>query len=83
MPQKTSFACGLGIPGGGICGQVPDTQLCSGAKLRLATIAALTATDTAVVGVSGLLKQFSGGVVARLLAAEVAADQIDVILYCH
>lgn len=80
--EKTDLACGY-IDGTFKCKQVPYSELCSGAKKRLAAIAALTAADTAVVGLDGLLKQFSKGVLARLAAAEVAADNVDVMMYCE
>ncbi|NBW16974.1 MAG: RHS repeat-associated core domain-containing protein, partial [Caulobacteraceae bacterium] len=80
---RTHFACGDNIPGGNICGPVTEEQLCADAKHRIAFINALLATDTAIVGVNGVVKQFSKGIIARLLAAEMAADQIDVFMYCH
>jgi len=81
--EPTSLACGFGIPGGGICGQVPDKQLCSGAKQRLAAIGAIGAADVATVGVKGVIKQLGGGIAARLLAGETLADQVDVLMFCH
>lgn len=80
-PEPTTIACGI-FNGKFACKQVPYSEMCRGAKQRLAAIGALLAADTAVVGVKGFIKQIGKGIAARLLAAEAAADQIDVLMYC-
>jgi RHS repeat-associated protein len=77
-----SLACGY-IDGSITCKLVTDEYLCKGAKRRLALIGAIISADTAIVGLDGLLKQIGKGIGARILAAEAAADQVDVFLYCN
>jgi RHS repeat-associated protein len=81
--EKKDLACGIFDDGTVGCKPVTHKDLCKGAKARLAAMAALAATDTAIVGINGVIKQLKGGVVARLIAVETAADQVDVMMYCH
>ncbi|MDP3080875.1 MAG: RHS repeat-associated core domain-containing protein [Brevundimonas sp.] len=81
--EPTEWACGIGLPNGQICGRVTYSFLCSGAKQRLAAIAALTAADVSANGVDTALRRWGNSAAARFLAIETMANNIDVMMYCR
>jgi hypothetical protein len=80
---KSAIACGV-LPDGSLgCGRVSYKELCDGASKRRKALTGLVAADTAIVGGTGVIKQLGKGIIARLIAAEIAADVVDELMYCE